>query len=167
MASSLNAKHRMQLAQADAARALLEPQAAASPLRQRYHFMPPARGDNDPNGCVYHNGRHHLFYQHNPYAPQWAAMHWGHAVTGSASLGVTAHRACPQQRTWTITPAEVAFPAVPCRCRAIGWPLYTPPVNALNPNAVTQCMAVSNDGVHFNKLEHNPIVATAAAECAL
>jgi beta-fructofuranosidase len=47
--------------------------------RPRYHFMPPANWMNDPNGLIQWRGTYHLFYQHNPDAPEWGTMYWGHA----------------------------------------------------------------------------------------
>lgn len=38
---------------------------------------------NDPNGMFYDDaaGLWHLYYQHNPEAPVWGPMHWGHSVS--------------------------------------------------------------------------------------
>lgn len=49
-----------------------------SAYKPRYHASVPCGWANDPNGLIWYQGEAHLFYQHNPYAPRWDTMHWGH-----------------------------------------------------------------------------------------
>jgi fructan beta-fructosidase len=51
------------------------------PYRPLLHFAPRRHWINDPNGLVVHEGRWHLFFQHNPNGDGWGDMSWGHAVS--------------------------------------------------------------------------------------
>lgn len=53
--------------------------AEKDPLRPAFHFRPPAYWMGDPNGLIQSGGYYHLFYEHNPFGNERAALHWGHA----------------------------------------------------------------------------------------
>ena len=130
-------------------------------MRPKLHFTPPKGWMNDPNGLVYYNGRYHLFYQHNPYSCEWDSMHWGHAVSDDLvhwehlpialvpdEEGDIFSGSCIVDKNNVSgfgtedSPALLAF--------------YT----SHHPMTMReeQCLAISNDGVHFTKYDLNPII---------
>ncbi|MCE2489213.1 MAG: glycoside hydrolase family 32 protein [Anaerolineae bacterium] len=61
---------------------------AGDPARPLYHFSPPGKEMNDPNGLCQWQGRYHLFYQYQPVRQeplgsprQHRGISWGHAVS--------------------------------------------------------------------------------------
>lgn len=130
-----------------------------SQWRLNYHFMPPANWMNDPNGLIYHNGEYHVFYQHNPHAPVWGPMYWGHATSTDLV-------------NWTHLPIALA-PSTTYDYHPDGGGCYSG--SAVNDNgtltlvytgrvigsnsASSQCLATSVDGVVFEKHPANPVIS--------
>ena len=128
---------------------------AVDPQRPRYHFLPPANWMNDPNGPLFWKGKHHIFYQHNPYAAFHGGitgtMHWGHAFSEDL-----VH--------WNHLPIALApTPGGPdkngiytgCAVDNNGVPtiIYT----GVSPEV--QCIATSNDDmITWKKHDKNPVI---------
>ncbi|TXR55634.1 glycoside hydrolase family 32 protein [Quadrisphaera setariae] len=49
--------------------------------RPLLHLTPTTGWMNDPNGLAQFGGVHHVFFQHNPDAPTFGTMRWGHATS--------------------------------------------------------------------------------------
>ncbi|SCW31461.1 beta-fructofuranosidase [Ruminococcaceae bacterium YRB3002] len=47
----------------------------------RCHYRVSKGWMSAPCGISHFKGKYHIFYQHNPDAPRWGYMHWGHCVT--------------------------------------------------------------------------------------
>ena len=125
-------------------------------MKFEYHFEPTKGWMNDPNGLCYFKGQYHAFFQHNPHAPKWDTMHWGHAVSKDLIH-------------WTETDIAL-YPDMEYENKggcfsgsAIGKDgklhlFYTSVSHRLGQ---TQSMAASTDGVHFDKYMGNPIIPRA------
>lgn len=128
---------------------------AFKPLK---HFSAEIGWINDPNGFVHFRGEYHLFYQFNPYDSAWGPMHWGHAKSRDLL-------------NWEHLPVALApdqaYDKDGCYSGSaivkddVLWLMYTGNiVNADGSISQVQNMAFSTDGIHFEKIEQNP-VATA------
>ena len=122
-------------------------------MRLKYHFEPKTGWINDPNGLIYFKGKYHAFFQHNPYAPVWDTMHWGHAVSDDLI-------------NWTELPIALwpdqeyenslgCFSGSAVEKDGKMYIFYTSVSKNLTQ---TQSLAVSEDGFTFEKYEGNPII---------
>ncbi len=134
--------------------------------RQKIHFTCPTGWCNDPNGLIYINGEYHLFYQHYPHETKWGPMHWGHAKSRDLI-------------TWenlpiALYPAEEEYcfsgSAIYDRENISGIGKNNPPMllfyTAHNPKTgeQSQCLAYSEDMVHFERFKENPIISNCISD---
>ena len=125
------------------------------PYRNQFHASTRRGWNNDPNGMVYHDGKYHLYYQHNPFGIGWGNMHWGHWE--SADL---IHWEEKPIALYQKTAGDMAFSGggfVDFNNSA-GLGKNTLFV-AFTSTGRGECLAYSVDGgVSFTELEENPVV---------
>ena len=127
-------------------------------FRQDYHFMAETGWINDPNGLIYFKGKYHFFYQYNPYSGFWDYMHWGHAVSEDMIHW--------EYLPLALAPSEVYDDHLKGGCfsgSAIEhdgklFLIYTGTCNNGKGFEQSQCIAYSEDGIHFEKYEGNPVI---------
>lgn len=127
-------------------------------MRQRYHFMAEAGWINDPNGLIFYKGKYHYFYQYNPYYGFWDSMHWGHAV----SEDLLHWEFLPL----ALAPSEIYDDHLRGGCFSGSaivhedklYVLFTGTTNEGKGFEQAQCVAWSEDGIHFEKYDGNPVI---------
>ena len=116
-----------------------------------YHVAAPVGWINDPNGFCSYKGQYHLFYQYHPYSAQWGPMHWGHVVSKDfvhwEHLPIALKPDQPYDK-------DGCFSGSAIEKDGKLYLLYTGNV----PEGQKQCLAVSSDGINFEKYEGNPII---------
>lgn len=127
-------------------------------MRQRYHFMPQAGWMNDPNGLIYFRGKYHLFFQHNPYGTFWDCMHWGHAVSDDMIHWEYLPEALVPSEDYDNYQKGGCFSGSAVEHDGKLFLMYTAVANHGRGNEPTQCIAWSEDGIHFVKYEGNPVI---------
>ena len=127
-------------------------------IKPKYHYRPKKGWINDPNGLVWFKGWYHVFYQHAPdFETPWKQpMHWGHARTKNFI-------------DWEELPVAIA-PGAPYDGGGC-WSgtaivkddrlyLFYAAITAVSVAAI----AVSDDGIHFEKYSGNPVIAQHPAD---
>lgn len=127
-------------------------------FKPKAHLTPETGWMNDPNGFIYFRGEYHLFYQFNPYESVWGPMHWGHAKSKDLVNWEQLPVALAPDKAYD---KDGCFSGSAIVKDDVLWLMYTGHiVNEDGTVSQVQNMAFSTDGIHFEKIEQNP-VATA------
>lgn len=132
----------------------------------RYHIAAPYGWVNDPNGFCFYAGQYHFFYQHYPYAAQWGPMHWGHMVSEDLAYWRHLPIALKPDQPYD---AGGCFSGSAIEKDGKLYLMYTGHVECNEASQgfrhlQTQCLAVSDDGIHFKKSALNPIIEAPQSE---
>ncbi|MFN5369776.1 MAG: glycoside hydrolase family 32 protein [Roseiflexaceae bacterium] len=122
--------------------------------RPCYHFTAAQHWINDPNGLIHWQGEYHLFYQYNPHAAYWGAMHWGHAVSRDLvhwdDLPIALAPDQPYDRDGVFSGCAIVHNGRPVI-------VYT---GVNNPHQLP-CLAYADDSMRtFTKATENPVIRT-------
>lgn len=127
-------------------------------FKPQAHLTPETGWINDPNGFIYFRGEYHLFYQFNPYESVWGPMHWGHAKSKDLVNWDQLPVALAPDKAYD---KDGCFSGSAIVKDDVLWLMYTGHINNEDGTvSQVQNMAFSTDGIHFEKIEQNP-VATA------
>jgi len=123
------------------------------PERLQHHFEPQKGWMNDPNGLIFYRGQYHAFFQHNPHSPRWGQMHWGHAVSDDLLHWKEVEIALYPDRPYENSLGCFSGSAV--EKDGLLYLFYTSVSRELGQ---TISVAVSEDGLRFEKYAGNPIL---------
>jgi len=119
------------------------------PYRLTYHLMPPVGLLNDPNGLIQYKGVYHVFYQWNPFETSHGAKFWGHYTSRDMVHW--------QEEPIALAPSEWyerngCYSGSAVESDGKLYLFYTGNVkNEDGTRESYQCLAVSSDGIHFEK----------------
>lgn len=127
-------------------------------MRQNYHFMPQTGWMNDPNGLIFFRGRYHYFYQYNPYHGFWDCMYWGHAVSEDLIHWEYLPLALAPSERYDDHQRGGCFSGSAIEHDGKLFLMFTGTANNGKGFEQTQCIAYSEDGIHFEKYPGNPVL---------
>jgi len=124
-----------------------------------YHIAAPYGWVNDPNGFSFFRGEYHFFYQHYPYDTQWGPMHWGHVVSKDLAHWRHLPVALAPDQPYDVDYTGGCFSGSAIEKDGKLYLIYTAHHETKNGKRdETQALAVSSDGIHFEKSKKNPII---------
>ncbi len=161
---SITERHEKALRRAEASITVGKEQAAKDVKRMRYHLMAPAYWINDPCGLIQFQGDYHVFYQHNPYGPLWGMMHWGHARSKDLIHWEHLPIALAPSEDYDSDPQGGIFTGSAVVDQGTLKVFYCGSTGEGENTRQVQCLAVSSDGIHFEKYCQNPVISVPPPE---
>lgn len=124
----------------------------------RINFAAPTGWINDPNGFCIYNDEFHLFYQHYPYGSVHRTMHWGHAKSKDGLDWEHLDVALAPDQNYD---KNGVFSGSAIEKDDKLYLMYTGHSLDREGNIKeTQNIAISDDGIHFEKYGGNPVIGT-------
>jgi len=121
-----------------------------------FNFAAPIGWINDPNGIIIYNNELHLFYQHYPYDSIHGKMHWGHAKTKDGINWDHLNVALAPDQSYD---KDGVFSGSAIEKDGKIYLVYTGHViNGDGKVRQNQSIAVSENGIDFEKYEGNPVI---------
>ncbi len=127
--------------------------------RPSYHVTPPIGWMNDPNGFSFYKDEYHLFYQFHPYYPKWGPMHWAHIRSKDLVSWEWLPIALAPDEDYDKDGCFSGAAIVDGDRHVLIYTGHVHPDPADREAVVQQqCMAYSEDGIHYEKLPNNPVI---------
>lgn len=135
--------------------------------RPIFHAVPRVNWMNDPNGLIYYNEAYHLFYQHNPFSPEWGNIHWAHMKSSNLidweHLPIALAPSEAYDRDGCFSGSAIEHDGKLYLFYTSN--IFTSPQGLPDDLLQQQCLAVSEDGgITFSKYEGNPIISSPPAD---
>lgn len=134
---------------------VLKVEAVSKPVdcehRPSWHVSPPQGLLNDPNGFIYHNGEYHLFYQWYPYACVHKDKYWAH-LSSKDLINWEWQPLALTPSDWFDSHGVFSGHALSQGEQLMLFYTGNTRIGNQRDRHTTQCLAVSNDGITFEKL---------------
>ncbi|CAK1595816.1 unnamed protein product [Parnassius mnemosyne] len=126
--------------------------------RPIYHISSPKGWVSDPTGFTFFKRQYHMFFQYHPYDGSWGHINWGHAVSMNLIDWTHFPPAITPKEYYEMHGCQSGTALVNNNYLTL---FYTGTVLADNETFQTQNLALSADGVVFQKYIYNPIIREA------
>lgn len=126
-------------------------QPTACQHRPSWHVSPPNGLLNDPNGFIYHQGKYHLFYQWYPHDCVHKDKYWAH-LTSSDLINWVWQPLALTPSDWFDSHGVFSGHALSQGKQLMLFYTGNTRIGNQRDRHTTQCLAVSDDGIHFKKL---------------